>query len=1311
MSVGSAIAGGFALFCLGSAAAAEENLVPNPSVETPDPDNPDKPHGWDSNQWGDLDTAFIYTQPGHLSERALRLELYSGTEGDAKWWPQPFPVVGQGGAQVALFYQADVESEMLVQALGQDDESQWLWVGAFPPADTWTRAEGTVEFPPWTTQARLMQILSTPGWLETDDYEMVQDGTPVDPDPPAGAVFVSVAFDDGWVSAYEHAVPIMNARGLRGTHFIHSDWVDKPGYQADHMTSPQLAELAGAGHEIGSHALYHDDLTALSDDDLHHHLSQSKETLEDLGLQVVGFAPPGGDYDARVIDEAGKYYDYLRSIKPGLNRKPYDLFNLKCRVVVDSMTVDQLQEWVDQAAESGDWLVLLYHRFGPEVSADTIVTPARFEEWMDYLVQIDAVVRPMGEHLGVWTPEGEGPGEEGEEGMSLPRPVFDVSQQAGSNGDSTSGSGGGCTLGRPAGWPALLPLLLLLALLGFRHPMAGGRARRRVLIAISAALLVWAPGCSSSSGPESSSAQETRGGDAVVSGDATDAARGADLGPGPHPGTKDGAEFDTTLPEVSDGGPDQTLPPDGSDAGLPEVSEVAGDASSDVPDQTSEEMPQVCAPTEFAEVEPGICDQCNPAGTGYSGQGQPVSDDNECTDDVCDPVEGVVHSPHQGPCDDGDPLTGLDGCVEGLCQGQFFCPPGEFLSDGGQCLQCSGSPEGTWVYGQFVEPAADWTWAGTQVELPEGTTQVRYMHLLAQDGWLETDGYQLEAQGWGNLVPNPSVEEVAPGQDGLPQGWEANSWGEATFSFDYLEEGQEGERSLRVQVDDWVSGDGKWWSRPFPVPGPGTVQVGNFYRASAGSDQLLLALSGGTELVEPGTPMDDGNPCTDDVCDPVQGVQHYPASKVCDDGDPGTIDDYCIEGECTGQPAFCLPDKWVAVSQWWCAQCNEFGTDYVGEGEAIEYFQCTDDLCDPDLGVVHLPIPGPCWDEDICTTADACVDGQCAGTPWNCDDGSDCTNDSCTDGSGCAFEMTDGPCSDGLPFTTDDTCIQGTCVGLLDPDQDAIANYGDGPPCKGPAPPADCVDNCPYHSNPDQLDTDSDGLGDACETPSWWLRVETQEMVIALTFDDGWSDWAFASILETLKSRQAKATFFINGSYVEDGTITKDYLHMAANFGHLLGNHSFNHSTGTSVEECVVEILLNEDFYVDQGLGSLRPLYRMPAPDPENPQLWVYFALAQTGFTESVLASLDPQDWVDPEPPVQEMVECITETAAPGDVVGFHVGPTVTALALPQVLDNLTAKGFQFVTLQELLKYGQPEYVLDISQADKFKTCEDYYQE
>jgi formylglycine-generating enzyme required for sulfatase activity len=148
---------------------------------------------------------------------------------------------------------------------------------------------------------------------------------------------------------------------------------------------------------------------------------------------------------------------------------------------------------------------------------------------------------------------------------------------------------------------------------------------------------------------------------------------------------------------------------------------------------------------------------------------------------------------------------------------------------------------------------------------------------------------------------------------------------------------------------------------------------------------------------------DDANGCTEDACKAQSGCVNTPRQGICEDGDPCTISDLCVEGQCAGMTKACDDDK-----------------------------PCTADSCDPDNGdCLHDATTGPCDDGDPCSTDDFCQDGQCQQGLGElaCDDQNDCTADSCQEGSGCVNTPQAGPCNDQDDCTSGEYCQEGLCTG------------------------------------------------------------------------------------------------------------------------------------------------------------------------------------------------------------------------------------------------------------------------------------------
>jgi len=137
---------------------------------------------------------------------------------------------------------------------------------------------------------------------------------------------VVLTFDDGHVSNYETALPILNQYGLKATFFITAGRIGV----GDTMNWSQIRSLHAAGMEIGSHTLTHRPPSTLNDKEMRLELSESRKILEDgLGSPVKSISSPTGFFDERMCGIAREVgYHALCIGRVGLvqdNANPYAL--------------------------------------------------------------------------------------------------------------------------------------------------------------------------------------------------------------------------------------------------------------------------------------------------------------------------------------------------------------------------------------------------------------------------------------------------------------------------------------------------------------------------------------------------------------------------------------------------------------------------------------------------------------------------------------------------------------------------------------------------------------------------------------------------------------------------------------------------------------------------------------------------------------------------------------------------------------------------------------------------------------------------
>ena len=202
----------------------------------------------------------------------------------------------------------------------------------------------------------------------------------------------------------------------------------------------------------------------------------------------------------------------------------------------------------------------------------------------------------------------------------------------------------------------------------------------------------------------------------------------------------------------------------------------------------------------------------------------------------------------------------------------------------------------------------------------------------------------------------------------------------------------------------------------------------------------------------------DGNPCTDDSCDPKLGCTFTNNSAGCDDGKICTTNDYCAGGvcnpgksnncddgnSCTDQA--CDPKTGNCNTTFNALNCDDGNAcssgDLCKDGvckaglpvDCTDTDACTLDSCDLANGCTHTVSTGVCDDGDACSYGETCTSGACGGGQnLNCDDKNACTADSCDKVTGCKHTPQNGGCDDGNACTDNDACAGGACVGATSP--------------------------------------------------------------------------------------------------------------------------------------------------------------------------------------------------------------------------------------------------------------------------------------
>jgi peptidoglycan-N-acetylglucosamine deacetylase len=189
---------------------------------------------------------------------------------------------------------------------------------------------------------------------------------------------------------------------------------------------------------------------------------------------------------------------------------------------------------------------------------------------------------------------------------------------------------------------------------------------------------------------------------------------------------------------------------------------------------------------------------------------------------------------------------------------------------------------------------------------------------------------------------------------------------------------------------------------------------------------------------------------------------------------------------------------------------------------------------------------------------------------------------------------------------------------------------------------------------------------------------------IALTFDDGPHPTLTPKLLDLLAAHHIRATFFVIGQNVAEHP---EIVARAAREGHEIGNHSWSHPIlGKMPDESVRRQLRQTQDAIESATGTKPTLLRPPYGSLTTRQKrWIH---DEFGY-EIILWDVDPLDWKRPGPTVV-CNRIVKETRAGSIVLAHDIHPGTIA-AMASTLDQLETKGFQFVTVSELIRMALPE--------------------
>lgn len=195
-------------------------------------------------------------------------------------------------------------------------------------------------------------------------------------------------------------------------------------------------------------------------------------------------------------------------------------------------------------------------------------------------------------------------------------------------------------------------------------------------------------------------------------------------------------------------------------------------------------------------------------------------------------------------------------------------------------------------------------------------------------------------------------------------------------------------------------------------------------------------------------------------------------------------------------------------------------------------------------------------------------------------------------------------------------------------------------------------------------------------------QLNTQEKIMALTFDDGPSPARTPGLLKLLKEKGVKATFFMLGTNIEK---YPNIAQQVYNEGHLLGNHSYNHPRLILKSPAFMKKQILKTDQLIQALGQNKVRYFRPPYSSK----YIVLPLVLASLNKYLVTGTydPPAEYASPYP-AQKVAHQVVQQAKPGSIIYLHDGkqtdPEAFVNSVKLIIEQLRKKGYRFVRLDEL---------------------------
>ncbi|HLR07974.1 MAG TPA: polysaccharide deacetylase family protein [Bacillota bacterium] len=189
-------------------------------------------------------------------------------------------------------------------------------------------------------------------------------------------------------------------------------------------------------------------------------------------------------------------------------------------------------------------------------------------------------------------------------------------------------------------------------------------------------------------------------------------------------------------------------------------------------------------------------------------------------------------------------------------------------------------------------------------------------------------------------------------------------------------------------------------------------------------------------------------------------------------------------------------------------------------------------------------------------------------------------------------------------------------------------------------------------------------------------RGHPEKEMVTFLINVSWGTEYIPHILEVLKEKQVKATFFIEGKWAKENA---EYVKMIADEDHIIGNHAYDHPDMARLSSQEITEQIEHTNAIIKSIIDEEPKWFAPPSGSYNNEV---VKIADDLDMETIMWTVDTIDWKNPS--VSVMIDRVMNHIHPGATILMHPTASVTR-GLDELIDRIQQQGFRTGSIENLL--------------------------